>query len=141
MPTKLLEKAIEGSTFAIKTDFTVKTDPSDEVGIPFTPNSGLTWSLTDKDGNIVNNRLDEGIASAESVVIVLKGDDLLLTGGPVRRYVIIRGTFDGVLGNDLPLIDEASFLIQNLKGARTWSVQPVGILTTPVLGTPSVGLI
>ena len=138
MPTKLLEKAIEGSTFAIKTDFTVKTDPSDDVGIPFTPNSGLTWSLTDKDGNIVNNRLDEGITSAESVVIVLKGDDLVLTGGPVQRYVIIRGTFDGVLGNNLPLIDEVYFQIQNLKGARTWSIQPVEILTTPVLGTPSV---
>ena len=141
MPTKLTEKAIENSTFAIKTDFAVKTDPSDEVGTPFTPNAGLTWSLTNKDGSVVNNRIDEPLTSAESVTIVLEGDDLALVAGPVRRYVIVRGTFNGVLGNNLPLIDEASFLIQNVKGARTLPVQLVGILTTPVVGTPSLGLI
>ena len=141
MPTKLLEKAIESSTFAIKTDFTVKTDPSDKVGTPFTPNEGLVWSLTDKDGNIVNNRIGESLIPAESVTIVLKGDDLALTGGPVRRYVIVRGTFDGVLGNNLPLVDEVSFQIENLKGARTLSVLTVGIVITPVVDTPSIGLI
>ncbi len=141
MPTKLSEKAIEGSTFAIKTDFTVKTDPSDEVGTPFTPNSGLTWSLTDKDGRIVNDRIAVPLTPAESVIIVLKGNDLALAGNSVRRYVIVRGTFDGVLGDNLPLIDEVSFLIQNLKGARNLSVQPVGILTAPAVGTPSIGLI
>jgi hypothetical protein len=81
------------------------------------------------------------LTPAESVTIVLKGDDLALTGGPVRRYVIVRGTFDGVLGNNLPLIDEVSFQIQNLKGAKTLSVLTVGIVTTPALGTPSIGLI
>ncbi len=141
MPTKLSEKAIEESTFAIKTDFTVKTDPSDEVGTPFTPNAGLSWSLTDKNGDIVNGRIDEPLTPAESVTIVLEGDDLALSGSPVRRYVIVRGTFNGVLGNNLPLIDEASFLVQNLKGARTLSAQSIGITTTPVVGTPSIGLI
>ncbi len=141
MPTKLSEKAIEESTFAIKNDFTVKTDPSDLVGTPFVPNSGLTWSLTNKDGSIVNDRIDQPLTSAESVIILLKGADLALTGGPVRRYVIVRGTYNGVLGNNLPIIDEASFLIQNLKGARNLSVRPVGILTTPAVGTPSIGLI
>jgi hypothetical protein len=141
MPTKLSEKAIEDSTFAIKTDFTVKTDPSDEVGTPFTPNAGLAWSLTDKEGNIVNNRIDEPLTPAESVTIVLKGNDLALSGSPVRRYVIVRGTFNGVLGNNLPLIDEVSFQIENLKGARTLPVLPIGNVITPVVGTPSIGLI
>ncbi len=141
MPTKLPEKAIEGSTYAIKTDFAVKTDPDDLVGTPFTPNAGLTWSLVNKDGTVVNNRIDEPLTSAESVTIVLEGDDLALAAGPVRRYVIVRGTFNGVLGNNLPLIDEASFLIQNVKGARTLPVQLVGILTTPIVGTPSIGVI
>ena len=141
MPTKLPEKAIEGSTFAIKTDFAVKTDPSDLVGTPFTPNSGLTWSLTNKDGTIVNGKIDQPLTPAESVTIVLKGLDLALSAGPVRRYVIVRGTYNGVLGNNLPLIDEASFQIENLKGARHLSVQPVGIVITPTVGTPSIGLV
>jgi len=141
MPTKLSEKAIEGSTFAIKTDFTAKDDPADEVGTPFTPNAGLAWSLTDKYGKIVNNRIDVPLTPAESVIILLKGGDLALSGGPTQRYVIVRGTYDGALGNDLPLIDEVSFQIQNLKGARTLPVQIVGILTTPALGTPSIGLV
>jgi len=141
MPTKLSEKAIEGSTFAIKTDFAVKDDPSDEVGTPFIPNAGLVWSLVDKDGSIVNDRIDEPLTPAESVTIVLKGDDLALTGGPVRRYVIVRGTFNGVLGNNLPLVDEVSFQIENLKGARTLSVLTVGITAAPTAGTPSIGLV
>ena len=141
MSTKLLEKAIEGSTFAIKTDFAVKDDPDDEVGTPFTPNAGLVWNLTDKDGSIVNDRIDQPLTPAESVTIVLKGDDLALTGGPVRRYVIVRGTFNGVLGNNLPLIDEVSFQIENLKGAKTLSVLTVGITIIPSVGTPAIGLV
>ena len=139
MPTKLLEKAIEESTFAIKTYFAVKTDPDDLIGTPFTPNSGLTWSLTNKDGSIVNHRVNQPLTPAESVIIVLKGADLALTGGPVQRYVIVRGTYNGVLGNNLPILDEVSFMIQNLKGARTGLV--IGILITPVVGIPSIGLV
>lgn len=116
MSQKLSEKAQEGSTFAIKVDFTVKTDPDDEVGIPFTPNSGLTWNLNDKNGNEVNGRTDVDIDSAESIIIVLSGADLALAGGPIHRYVTVKGTFNGVLGNNLPLIGEVSFQIQNLVG-------------------------
>ena len=116
MSTKLSEKAQEGSTFAIKIDFTVKADPDDEVGTPFTPNSGLKWSLKDKDGNVINDKGDVEIDSAESITIVLSGADLALVGGPVRRYVTIKGTFNGVLGENLSLIGEVSFPIQNLVG-------------------------
>jgi hypothetical protein len=141
MPTKLSEKAKESSTFAIRVNFTVKTDPDDKVGTPFTPNSGLTWSLKDKDGNEVNGKTDVPITPAESVTIVLSGADLALVGGSIRRYVIVRGTFNGVLGNNLPLIDEVSFQIQNLVGAKSLSVQVIGILITPVVDTPTIGLI
>ena len=116
MTEKLSEKAQEGSTYAIKVDFTVKADPTDEVGAPFTPNSGLTWSLMDKAGNAINGKTDEPIASAESIVIVLSGLDLALAGGPTLRYVTIKGTFNGVLGDNLSLVGEVSFPIQNLKG-------------------------
>lgn len=116
MSEKLSEKAQEGSTFAIKVGFTVKADPDDAVGIPFTPNTGLTWSLADKDGNEINGKTDVEIDTGESIIIVLKGDDLALAGGPTRRYVTVKGTFNGVLGNNLPLIGEVSFQIQNLVG-------------------------
>ncbi len=141
MSQKLSEKAQEGSTFPIRVDFTVKVDPDDVVGTPFTPNSGLTWSLKDKDGNEVNGRTGIPITSAESIIIVLSGADLALSGGPIRRYVTVKGTFNGVLGDDLPLMGEVSFQIQNLVGARAAPVQAVGILTIPTVGTPSIGLI
>ena len=141
MSTKLSEKAKEGSTFAIRVDFTVKADPDDEVGTPFTPNSGLTWNLKDKDGSEVNGRTNVPITSAESVTIVLKGADLALAGASIRRYVTIKGTFNGVLGDNLPLMGEVSFPIQNLVGARAAPTQAVEILTIPVVGTPSIGLI
>ena len=116
MSTKLYEKAQEGSTFAIRVDFTVKTDPDDTVGTPFTPNSGLVWSLKDKDGNVINDRTAVEIASAESITIVLKGNDLALAGGGARRFVTVMGQFNGVLGDNLPLIGEVSFQIENLVG-------------------------
>lgn len=141
MSTKLSEKAQEGSTYAIRVDFTVKTDPDDLVGIPFTPNSGLTWNLRNKDGNIVNGRINVPITSAESVTIVLSGADLALVGGTIRRYVTIKGTFNGVLGDNLPLIAEVSFPIENLVGARVVSIQIVEILTIPVIGTPAISLV
>jgi hypothetical protein len=141
MPTKLVEKAIENSTFAIKTEFAVKTDPSDAVGTPFVPNSGLNWSLVDEDGNVINDRLNVELTPASEVIVLLQGDDLALRGGPAKRYVIVRGTYNGVLGNDLPIVDETSFQIQNLKGAKTVLTGPVGILIMPSLGTPSIGLV
>ena len=116
MSQKLSEKAQEGSTYAIKVDFTVKANPDALVGIPFTPNSGLQWNLTDRHGDPVNERTDVDIVTGESIVIVLKGDDLALIGGPTHRFVTVKGTFNGVLGDNLPLIGEVSFQIQNLVG-------------------------
>ncbi len=112
----LHDKAKEGGTFGIKVAFTEKTDPSDAVGTPFTPNSGLKWSLKDRAGGEVNGKTDQPLTPGETVVIVLSGDDLALSGGPTHRYVTVEGTYNGVLGNNLPIVDEVSFQIQNLKG-------------------------
>lgn len=139
MPTKLSEKATEGSTFAIKADFIERTEGGD---LPFTPKTGLSWSLKDKDGKIINNKLDVVLVPAPSVDIVLSGNDLALLGNhPVRRYVTIRGTYDSVFGNDLPLIDEVSFQIKNLVGVRAHVLDSVSISINPVVGTPSIGVI
>ena len=114
MPTKLSEKAVEGSTFGIKADFIVKLPEGDT---PVVPNSPLTWDLRDKDGTIVNSKEDEPLTPATSVYVILSGNDLALSDNhPVERFVTIKGTFNSILGNDLPLIDEVSFQIKNLVG-------------------------
>ena len=114
MASKISIRAQEGSTFVIKADFVEKTSNGGE-GIPITPNEGLTWSLTDVNGVTINDRLDVPLVPAESVNIVLSGNDLALSGGyPVRRYVTIEGTYDSILGANLKLKDEVSFQIENL---------------------------
>jgi len=114
MPTKLSEKAVEGSTYGIKADFIVRLPEGDT---PVIPNAPLTWDLTDEDGVIINSKKDQPLTPAESVYIVLSGADLALSDGlPVKRFVIVRGTFNSVFGNDLPLLDQVSFQIKNLVG-------------------------
>lgn len=116
MTSKLAFKAQEGSTFVIKADFVEKT--SDGVpGLPITPNTGLKWSLRDAQGNIINTREGVSLTPAESVNIVLFGDDLMLGGEyPGRRHVTIEGTYDSLLGENLPIKIEVSFQIENLIG-------------------------
>ena len=116
MTSKLSVIVQEGSTFGIKVDFIEKTLDGEE-GAPIIPNPGLTWSLTDVDGSPINNRVDVPLDRAESVVVVLSGDDLALNAGyPVRRYLTIQGTYNSFLGINLALKDELSFQIENLVG-------------------------
>jgi len=115
MPTKLSEKAVEGSTFTIRAAF-FEVLP-DGTKTPIVPNSPLVWNLSDKDGGVVNARSDEPLTPATFVDIVLSGDDLALANNhPVRRFMTIVGTYNGLAGSDLPMIDEASFQISNLVG-------------------------
>lgn len=116
MPTKLSQKAVEGSTFTIVVEFNEKLP--DGTSEPVVPNSGLTWSLSDKDGNIINEREDVSIdPPAQSVMITLSGNDLnTFAGKSTRRFVTIKGSYNGTAGNNLPLAEEASFQIDNLVG-------------------------
>lgn len=110
MPEFLDEKAVEESTFSITAAFT------DSAGNAVVPNS-LTWSLSDRDGTIINSREDVAIATpAESNTVVLFGDDLALadTDNPVRVFLIQGDYDDPVLGAGLPIKDEAIFEISNL---------------------------
>ena len=115
MPTKLSDKAVEGSTFTIRAEFYEKLP--DGTRNPIVPNAPLVWSLKEKDGTVVNSRSAEPLTPASSVDIVMSGADLALSGNhPVKRFVTITGTYNGVAGNDLPLIDEVNFQIYNLVG-------------------------
>ena len=115
MPIKLSKNAVEGSTFTIVVEFNEVTP--DEIN-PIVPNSGLKWTLSDKNGNVINEKVDIPIdPPAQSIMIVLSGDDLkTFSGKTTRRYVTVKGTYNGVSGNNLPLIEEGSFQIDNLVG-------------------------
>lgn len=114
MPTKLSDKAVEGSSFTIRATF---NEIVDGVKSPIVPNSGLKWSLSEKDGTPVNGKTDQPLTPASTVDIVLTGNDLAVPGNyPKRLYVTVEGTYNGVAGNNLPIIDEASFQVFNLVG-------------------------
>lgn len=109
MPTKLTKKADEGGTYVVVVTFS-------ELGELVIPNSGLKWNLSDKNGNIINDKQDVDIDSDSTINIVVKGDDLLLNGAPALRFITIVGTYDSDLQNDLPLVKEVSFQIDDLVG-------------------------
>lgn len=107
MPTTLTTQAVERSTFAITAAFT------DEAGAAVVPDTGLSWTLTDVVGNVVNSREDVTISPAASVSIVLHGADLQIGDAfrDNRRLVTITGTYDSSLGSNLEIVDWVQFEI------------------------------
>jgi hypothetical protein len=116
MPVKISKKAVEGSTFTVVVEFNEVA--TDGTKTPIVPNSDLTWTLSDGRGAVINSRNNVPIdPPLQSVMIVLFGDDLkTFPGKTTRRFITIKGTYNGVAGNNLPLIDEGSFQIDNLVG-------------------------
>ena len=101
---------LERSTVALVASF------RDEAGELITP-TAINWSLTDGDGNVVNGRQAAEVAPAEQVTIVLAGDDLAMSAGDDgRRQVVIRATYDGTLGDDLPIVGVLEFTVRNVPG-------------------------
>lgn len=111
MPTKLSTRAIEESTYIVTAAFT------DEDGSPVTPNAGLTWTLTDGSGTVINSRTAVSITPDTSVDIVLSGNDLALSANKdEERCFLIKGTYNSsTYGNNLPFADECRFTVDNLK--------------------------
>lgn len=114
MPTNLTAiQANEESTYVITAAFT------DEDGASVLPDS-INWTLTDSSGNIINSREQVAVSvPAESINIVLSGDDLALQAGEtdeakVQRVLTIEAVYDSSYGNNLPLKDQAVFEIYNL---------------------------
>ena len=109
MPVTLATHAVEESTFIVQFSFT------DHAGAAITPKAGAVYSLTDRDGNIINSREDVGITEGTTMTIAISGDDLALSDPADNlRIITIEATYDGVLGNDLPLRDSIRFYIDNL---------------------------
>jgi hypothetical protein len=137
MPITLTDTAAEESTFAIELAIT------DENGDPLIPQT-LAWTLTDLAGSVINERAGVEITTpASTVTIVLSGDDLVLPrqSDPIR-VVTIEGTYDGTLGNGLPMKEEVQFAIRNLvkppSVSRSLAAQLSAASVTPNTVTLSI---
>lgn len=104
--------ASELSSYIITLSFT------DETGNAVTPDS-VKWTLTDLDGNVINNRQDVVISSlSSSVPVVLEGDDLLV-GVNYRlekRMLTIEGTYTSSIHGELPITGAVIFTIDHYRG-------------------------
>lgn len=86
----------------------------DENGNDAVP-TAAHWTLTDKDGLVINGKRDIPISPlAATVPIVLSGDDLSLEGISAQKYkriVTVQATYDSSLGTGLPLTEQIAFQI------------------------------
>lgn len=109
MPTTIKTQAVEESTYVVTVSFT------NAAGTAVTPTSA-TWSLLDKDGEIVNSRNAVTISSlSTSVDILLSGDDLQIADGKTRK-LLVEAVYSSDEGSNLPLKDQLTFQIQDLVG-------------------------
>lgn len=111
MATKLTLKANELSTYVIAVSF---LDENDQPVTPLT----LTWTLSDRLGNVINNRQDVSIFDlSDEVDIVLSGNDLRVLSSSIgeTRTLTIKATYDSSSGSNLPLNDEVEFAVKNLQ--------------------------
>ena len=100
----------------------------DEDDTPVTPNaSTVTWCLTDKNGNVINSRLNVALVSALSMTVKMSGLDLAISGNPDKiitrngvkinqyeRHVAVKGEIDSTLGTDLPVTKGFIFYIEDI---------------------------
>lgn len=106
--TYLSDHAKEKSTFIPVVTF---RDPDEQLVVP---NSGLTWTLTDVEGNVINSRQAVPITAASVVNVVLSGNDLVIRANS-ELILLVEGTFNSVTyGNNLPIKDEIRFIVDNL---------------------------
>ena len=119
MPTSLTLKANEEGLYVIN------FQPFDEDDNAVTP-SAVLWSLTDLDGDFINEREDvdyesdsglgSGGALSTSMDIALNGDDLAVTESQCTtgRRLLVKYTYTSSLGSGLPGKDSCEFDIRNL---------------------------
>lgn len=108
---KLTVEAVEQSTYVITASF------YDESGAAVTPNAGLSWTLTDRHGTVINSRSAVNITPGMSVEIVLSGADLDFDGADALRLVTVAGTYNSDAGTNLPLREEVEFVVRGLAAS------------------------
>ena len=108
MAINLTTKAKDRSTYIVTIDFL------DETDTPVVPKSA-TWTLSNETGDIVNDREGETFDPlAASVDLALSGLDTAYALGRAR-YLKVHAVYDSVVENDLPIIEEAIFEIDDTQ--------------------------
>ena len=87
---------------------------TDESGSSVTP-SAVTWTLTDRFGNVVNNRSAVSVSPAASVSFLLTDDDLAIGASGAQRVLMISATYNSNLGTGLVAREKATFTIENFE--------------------------
>lgn len=130
LPVVILDtNASEEGTYAIDN---IQFLDSQDTPVAITPVAvSVTWCLTDKNGNVINNREAVPIISASSMTIVLSGDDLAINGTADKfvtrdgviieqyeRRVSVQGLVDTIIGTETldntPVTKEFIFYIENI---------------------------
>lgn len=86
---------------------------TDESGASVTP-SAITWTLTDRMGNVINSRSAVSVTPASSVSFLLTGDDLSIGSYGRQRVITIAVTYDSSLGAGLVAREQAYFSIEDM---------------------------
>lgn len=105
--------ANEGGSKVVTAVFT------DEDGADVVPNS-VNWTLVNEAGSVINSRENVVVSVAQSVSIVLSGDDLPWYGAKITDtypiYVSFNVEYDSVLESDVPLVEEQKINVRNIIG-------------------------
>lgn len=108
---RITERAVELSTIAFNVQFFDEDKPPNAV-TPVT----LKWTLTDADGEVINER--EDIVPGEwttEVDIVLTGDDLPVGDeDAVSLFVLVEATYNSNLGIGLNLNEQIRFYVDGV---------------------------
>jgi hypothetical protein len=109
MVDQLTVEAVEQSTYVVGVSF---FDEDDNAITPAT----ATWTLTDEAGAVINSREDVAISPAETVDIVLQGDDLAVAANKtvVNRILVVAGTYNSAAGSGLPFRLQVRFEIDSV---------------------------
>ncbi len=112
MATNLEVIAREKDTIIIRAAF------QDEDDQDVTPSS-LSYSLTDRDGTVINSLDAVAVTPSNPYDFILTGDDLQILAGEVsqrnaERRLLVSGTYDSNAGAGLSLNASCAFLVENL---------------------------
>ena len=102
----LLKSANEGGTYVIQ----VKPKDEDQNDVML---NSLQWTLTDLNGDIVNNNKDINVEETDLdyvINIVLTDKDLT----PGYKILTLKGTYHSVYGTNLPITAAVKFYVSDL---------------------------
>ena len=108
MPAILSTPAMEQSTYLITITY------KDEDGTAVTPDTS-TWTLTDTDGNVINEKEDQAIASPTTAdTVTLSGSDLTVNDGNRDLIFTAEGTYTSATVTAKPFKAAVKFTVQAL---------------------------